>query len=72
MINYDKEDHYNYLAERSLYLCSIAGVEPVFVDASNYEDIRDALYISLTGSRLREALIELSGILYFSIVASGE
>jgi hypothetical protein len=68
MINYDKQDHSNYLAERCYYLCSLAGIEPVFIDETNYDLVRDAIYLSLTGSRLRDALIELSGILYFSIV----
>lgn len=70
MINYDKEDHGVYLAERSMYLCALAGVEPQFIDQTTYNPVREALYLTLSGAALRKALIELSGVLYFSIITS--
>lgn len=70
MIDYNREDHGIYLAERSFYLCSLAGIEPQFVDKTTYNSIREALYLTLSGAALRRALMELSGILYFSIVTS--
>lgn len=72
MIDYDKTDHYSYLAERSLYLCALAGVEPELITADNYNSIREALYLTTTGVALRKALIELSGVLFFSIITSGD
>lgn len=72
MINYDKTEHYNYLSERSLYLCSLAGLEPAFITKDNYNLVRESLYLTLSGISLRKALIELSNILFFSLVTSGE
>ena len=68
MISYDKTDHYNYLAERSFYICSLIGIEPCFVDESNYELIRQGLVLSLSGGDRVKALNELTSILFFSVV----
>ena len=72
MINYDKNDHYNYLAERSFYICSLVGIEPCFVDETNYELIRQALVISLSGGDRIKVLNELRSILFFSVVTKEE
>ena len=72
MIEYDINDHYDYLSERSLYLCTLAGLEPEFVTKDNYNSIREALYLTVSGVTLRKALIELSIVLYFSILTTGE
>lgn len=68
MIDYSKSDHETYLAERSAVLCILAGIEPQFITEENYNLVREALYLCLSGTQLRKALIELSGILYFSII----
>ena len=72
MINYDKNDHYSYLAERSFYICSLIGVEPCFVDESNYEMIRQGIVLSLSGGNRVKALNELTSILFFSVVTKEE
>ena len=72
MINYDKNDHYSYLAERSFYICSLIGIEPCFVDESNDEMIRQGLVLSLSGGDRVKALNELTSILFFSVVTKEE
>ena len=72
MINYDKNDHYNYLAERSFYICSLIGIEPCFVDETNYEMIRQGLVLSLSGGDNIKVLNELRSILIFSVVTKEE
>jgi len=72
MIEYNKVDHYNYLSERSMHLCLLAGLEPEFITETNYNLVRESLYLTLSGILLRKALIELSNILFFSIVTSGD
>ena len=40
---YDHEKHMDYILSRSTYICSVAGVEPVLPDSSNYTQVRDAI-----------------------------
>ena len=66
MINYDKLDQSIYYAERSYYLCSLVGIDSQIINMDNYYDIRELLFVSLSGGNLIKARNELSNILLFS------
>ena len=67
MIIYDQADQAAYYAERSAYLCAIAGTEPELISEQNYADMRALLYATLSGARLIRAINELTSILFFSV-----
>lgn len=72
MINYNIDDHRGYVAERTAFVCLLAGIEPLAINVENYDTVRQALHLTLSGVALRKALTELSAIMYFSILESGD
>ena len=43
MALYDHQKNMEYILERSAYICSVAGIDDILPDGSNYREIRDAI-----------------------------
>jgi hypothetical protein len=66
MITYDRSDQSAYYAERSAYICVLAGLEPVLITPENLRNIKIGLTLTLTGSDLVKAKYEASNIAMFA------
>lgn len=66
MISYSKEDQREYYAERSAYLCILAGIEPRLITPETARDVKAGLALTLTGTALRKARAEVANIILFA------
>lgn len=65
-IVYDHKDQSDYYKERCFYLCSLAGIEPILIDATNVELLEGPLYLTLSGPDAVRVRHEISNILLFA------